>query len=935
MASFQTFLDSFDSESSKKGKQFEYFVKWFLTNDPEWSTIVDKVWLWDDWLENWGRDCGIDLIFKQKITGEIWAVQAKCYDSNYSITKKDVDSFLSESSRPQIDKRLLIATTNIIGANAKKVCNETDKQVVRHLLYDFEESAIEYPKTLPEIVSAKVKELPRPRKYQERAIEDVMNGFSHSDRGQLIMACGTGKTLTTLWIKEALRSNTTLVLMPSLTLLSQTLKEWTANKNTYFNALCVCSDAAIGKREYDAIIGAIEDLSFPSTSDPAEILKFLEYSGDKVIFSTYQSSPVVAEAQSKSSIQFDLVIADEAHRCTGELGKAFTTILDQSKIKAKKRLFTTATPRTYSANLKTMASKRGVEILGMDDEPLFGSVFHTLSFSSAINNKPPLLTDYQVVIMGVDKPMIAKWIKDREFIRTSKGKTTNAKALAAQLGLIKAIKDYDLKRLISFHSRVESAKSFALEIHDAIDAVCDEYKPNGVIWSDFVSGKMPTKNRSLKLKQLKELTSCEFGILSNARCLAEGVDVPSLDGVAFIDPKSSQIDIVQAVGRAIRLNVNKSIGTIILPIFIENDDNEVVAIESSNFRPIWNIINALRAHDSELSFELDQLRTQMGIEGSSKVRKISDKIIFDLPQTVDASFSESLKTIIVERTTIPWNFWFGLLIKYVEINGDALVGKKFIVDDKFNLGSWVVSQRNLKKNNILKKDRIKKLESLSGWSWIPFDDYWNKGFGYLKAYVKKYGHASVERKCIVDDKFNLGSWVFTQRSFKKNNKLTKYRIKKLESLSGWSWAQNSDRRWNKSFEYLKAYVKKNGHARVINRFKTDDGFHLGAWVTSQRKQKSSKADTKLTKYRIKKLESLSGWSWAPLDDDWNEGFEYLKAYVKKNGNAKVFSRFKTDDGFTLGIWVGSQRRSKKRNTLTKDHIQKLESLTGWYWEIID
>ena len=305
MSSIQTLINSFDSDNSKRGKQFERFVKWFLVHDPEWLTRVDKVWLWDDWPENWGRDCGIDLIFKEKNTGEIWAVQAKCYDPNYAITKKDIDSFLSESSRPQIDKRLLIATTDIIGPNASKVCNETDKQVVRYLLHNFEESAIEYPKTLSDIASAKVKVLPKPRKYQLKAIEDVMNGFSHSDRGQLIMACGTGKTLTTLWIKEKLKSKTTLVLLPSLNLVSQTLKEWTAKKNTDFSVLCVCSDTNIGNIQYDEIIGKIEDLSFPSSSDSNEILKFLDYSGDKVIFSTYQSSPLVAEAQ--KSLQFSLI----------------------------------------------------------------------------------------------------------------------------------------------------------------------------------------------------------------------------------------------------------------------------------------------------------------------------------------------------------------------------------------------------------------------------------------------------------------------------------------------------------------------------------------------------------------------------------------------------------------------------------------------------
>jgi superfamily II DNA or RNA helicase len=936
MHSFQTLINSFDSDNLKRGKEFERFVKWFLVHDPEWSSRVDKVWLWDDWPENWGRDCGIDLIFKEKITGEIWAVQAKCYDPNYAITKKDVDSFLSESSRPQIDKRLLIATTDIIGPNASKVCNETDKQVVRYLLHNFEESAIDYPKNLLELASSKVADVPKPRKYQEEAIKNVITGFKYSDRGQLIMACGTGKTLTTLWIKEELKSKTTLVLLPSLNLVSQTLKEWTAKKNTYFSVLCVCSDTNIGNIQYDEIIGKVEDLSFPSTSDSNEILKFLEYSGDKVIFSTYQSSPLIAEAQKKSSVQFDLVVADEAHRCTGELNKPFTTVLDQSKIKAHKRLFTTATPRTYSANLKKRAHERGIEVSGMDNESLFGSVFHTLNFASAINNKPQLLTDYQVVIVGVDQPMIAQWIKDREFVRTSKGETTNAKDLAAQLGLIKAIKDYDLNRLISFHSRVKKAGNFSVEIQDAIDIVDHGYRPKGQVWSDFVSGEMTTRSRNTKLKQLKELSNSQIGILSNARCLSEGVDVPSLDGVAFIDPKRSQVDIIQAVGRAIRLSDHKTIGTIVLPVFIEQDDDEIESIQSSNFKPIWDVINALRSHDEELSLELDQLRTQMGSEATSEVRNISDKIIFDIPETVDSSFSQSLMTKIVEQITSSWNFSFGSLLKYYEVHGHLNIPRDFKTNDGNLLSKWVRRQRAFKNKGSLSKDRIQKLESVPEWSWNPIQENWNKMFDYLNEYVSVHGDARVNARYKTSDGSRLGGWVGHQRKSMSNGSLSKDQIKQLESLPGWSWDINDDD-WNKGFDHLNDYVALHGDALVPNNFETSDGYPLGKWVQSQRyKMRKIKSGKEfrgvLGKNRIKQLESLPGWSWDIVEDLWNQGFDYLKNYIEVHGDSRVSSRFITSDGYPLGSWVSHQRITKISAVITEEHIQKLESLPYWSWD---
>jgi len=221
MATFEMLLSSFDPDT--KGQQFEHFVKWFLINDPEWSTQVDQIWLWDEYPDRWGRDCGIDLVFKHK-NGEIWAVQAKCYASEYSITKADVDTFLSESNRQGIDKRLLIATTDRIGPNAKQVCKAQEKSVTLFLYSGFEQAAIEYPDHISDIHSVHRKPRPTPRPHQLKAIDAVETAFQDADRGQLIMACGTGKTYTTFWIKERLSSQTTLVLLPSLSLLSQTLK---------------------------------------------------------------------------------------------------------------------------------------------------------------------------------------------------------------------------------------------------------------------------------------------------------------------------------------------------------------------------------------------------------------------------------------------------------------------------------------------------------------------------------------------------------------------------------------------------------------------------------------------------------------------------------------------------------------------------------------
>ncbi|HIA47102.1 MAG TPA: hypothetical protein EYN96_03825 [Candidatus Hydrogenedentes bacterium] len=292
MATFSKFLSSFDpDDNNKKGNDFERFVKWFLKHDPEWSKQVDKVWHLNDYPDRWGSDLGVDLVFRHR-NGDIWAVQAKCYLPENYIKKSDLDSFLSESNRPQIDKRLLMASTDLIGANAKKVCAAQEKDVIFYLYSDFDAAKVPYPKSISELNKVKRLAPPEPREHQLEAIDAVKKGFKKNDRGQLIMACGTGKTYTTLWIKEKLRANTTLVLVPSLNLLSQTFREWTFAEKGNSKVLCVCSEETVGKKSgEDEIVQSVHDLSFGVTSDTKKIADFLKEDGKKIIFSTYQSSP--------------------------------------------------------------------------------------------------------------------------------------------------------------------------------------------------------------------------------------------------------------------------------------------------------------------------------------------------------------------------------------------------------------------------------------------------------------------------------------------------------------------------------------------------------------------------------------------------------------------------------------------------------------------
>ena len=342
------------------------------------------------------------------------------------------------------------------------------------------------------------------------------------------------KTLTGLWIAERLRRNHVSSFSFAAASI-QTLADWQRHSSGPFLYLPVCSDDSVAKPSDDAINFSSSDLSFPATTDADEIAAFITRSGRKVIFSTYQSSLQIAEAYRKADLKpLDLVIADEAHRCAGKAGADYTTVLDNEKIPAIKRLFMTATPKVFKSFVKKRSEESGVEVNSMDDERLFGPELHKLSFGEAIEKE--LLSDYQVAIVGVDDSLCAEMISEREFVRTDNEIETDAQSLASHIGLAKAIKEYDLRRVISFHSRVKAANEFQRDFAGVLEWMPEASRPDGEFVTNYVSGDMSTGQRNQNLRRLGELKEGERSILANARCLSEGVDVPALDGVAFIDP---------------------------------------------------------------------------------------------------------------------------------------------------------------------------------------------------------------------------------------------------------------------------------------------------------------------------------------------------------------------------------------------------------------
>jgi superfamily II DNA or RNA helicase len=922
MATFDEFIGSLSPESHERGKQFEVFVKWFLKHDPEWSAIVENIWLWEEWPLRWGPDCGIDLII-QHTNGDHWAVQAKCYDSKYSVTKRDIDTFLSESNRKEITHRLLLTSTDIISSNAHRTASTQEKPVTFFKLADFKNSPIEYPNGMENLHKAKRKPKPLPFPHQDIAIKDSFEGFSSHDRGQLIMACGTGKTFTTLWIKEKLRSKLTLVLVPSLSLLSQTMREWTWGSSNKISVLNVCSDNSIGRDSDDINIA---DAPYPVTSNIEDIRSFINRQDDRVIFCTYHSSHLIAEAQSTlDAPAFDLTVCDEAHRCAGRANSMFTLILDSHAIRSNKRLFTTATPRIYSD--QSRLSSEDVQFHGMDDERIFGPVFHRLSFGQAINSD--LLTDYRVVVVGISDSIIRDWIDNRRLVQLDNNEVIDAASLAAEIGVLKAIEDFNLEKVITFHSRVSSAKRFASLLNGTRPESKTSLSPQRNVWADYVSGAMSSGERKIKLDNLRSKENGDVGILSNSRCLSEGIDVPALDAIAFIDPRQSQVDIIQAIGRAIRKSVNKSIGTIIIPIFVD-ERLKTEDFESGKFSAVWQVVNALKAHDDSLAEILNEGRRALGAFGVSSAFDVGSKIFFDIPNSLPEQFKNSLKTVVLEHTTSRWEFSYGILQAYFAKEGHTDVPTNYETEG-VKLGFFCSNQRQFYKKGLLSRFRIELLEKLN-FRWDQKEETWDDLYSSLTFFLRENDLQWPTQDFVTEDGLSLGAWLSWQKHSYKNNSLSEDRVSKLEKL-GIDWNIN-DSAWDKNFNELCEYKKLHGHLFVTTNDCNSEGQSLYNWAKKQRERYNS---GKLETERIDLLNSI-GFPWKLLsahERKWEEAYFCFKDYVDAYRTTIIVQKYKAPNGFALGKWVGRQRKLYEDGKLNKHQVEKLSALGFEFEKVIN
>ena len=694
-----------------KGTSFERLMKSYLELDPIYQDRFKKVYLWGDWPHRaTGRDYGIDLV-AEGFDGEYTAIQCKFFSPTYQIQKKDIDSFFTESGKTFVvngkkvsfSQRIIISTSDNWSEPAEKSMHGQTIPVIRIHIRDLEQSPIDWSKfslDKPEELSLKEKKKLRP--HQEEAIQNVVSGFKQHERGKLIMACGTGKTFTALKLAEKITKKDGLVLflVPSISLLSQTLREWTAEAIEPFHAFAVCSDSKVGKHSEDI---SKHDLSIPASTDTTCLLKGLErLKSDKkmtVIFSTYQSIDVVSRAQKKGLSEFDLIVCDEAHRTTGvtladKEESHFVRVHDQKFLKGKKRIYMTATPRIFGNAVKSKAQQAGAELFSMDDETKFGPEFHRLGFGKAVSDQ--LLTDYKVLVLAVDESIIGGKFQKQFANEDGELELEDiARIIGCWNGLSKKFvgeeaeveDDLPMRRAVAFASTIPYSKTIA----NTFQSVVDEYKKKnntkGALHCELqhVDGTFNVLLRNQKLDWLKEEApdnTCR--ILTNARCLSEGVDVPALDAVLFLNPRKSIVDVVQSVGRIMRRAEGKKYGYVILPIGIPAGVPPEEALkDNKKYEVVWQVLQALRAHDDRFDAEINKMELTKKKGGKVRVIGVGGGNGEDTPgkdAPVQLSFSdiEDWKDAIYAKIVLKcgsrpyWENWAADVAKIAEKHTDHI-----------------------------------------------------------------------------------------------------------------------------------------------------------------------------------------------------------------------------------------------------------------------
>jgi superfamily II DNA or RNA helicase len=901
-------------EEKMRGDAFEVFAEAYLATQRKHD--ADIVWPLPttpaDILREVNlsaQDYGVDGIIKSKI-GKTSVFQVKFRTGRPSLTWRELSTFIGLSDSQNIHSRILITNCDdlpsvlnerqgffcIRGSDLDRL-NPEDFRVIEAWL---DGSAYQTPKKAP---------LP----HQAEALEAVAKGFEGHSRVSAIMACGTGKTLVALWAVERIHATLVLVLVPSLALLRQTLHEWLRESSLSSLAyLCVCSDASV-KDGVDTISTQQSDLDFEVSTDVPTVRGFLDtpFDGVKIVFSTYQSARIVGAAMTPEEF-FDFAVFDEAHKTAGREGRNFVFALEDSNISIRRRLFLTATPRHYNPHQRDDSGDAQL-VFSMDRPEVYGPQVFRLTFAEAARRG--IICSYRIVISIITSEMVTNELLSRGEVIVEDN-PVRARQVANQIALCDVIGRYGVNKVFTFHKTVESAASFVSAGSEGIRTHLPEFS------ALHVNGSMPTAERELAMRSFR---SAQQAIMSNARCLTEGVDVPAVDMVAFLSPRRSRVDIVQATGRAMRLAPGKTTGYVLVPLYVELAADESVedAVNRAEFDEVWDVLHSLQEQDEVLAELIREVGEAKGRRVGHDDSRLSDVIDFGGPRLQLEMLRATVTTRCLDNLCSSWDAWYGKLKAFKERVGHCNVETES--EEQSDLRSWVSAQRTRRKKGTLGGRRIQLLDEI-GFTWdfrsLKNDETWMKWYSQVEAYAKEHGHPNVPNEFSP----SLAQWVYMQRVRRVKQvgvrpMLTRQQIELLDKL-GFAWDAH-DAKWVVFFEQFKEFKKQHGHGEPGMIEGSDE---LKKWIS---KQRQLNARQELNGNRKAVLDSV-GFSWVAEEEDLHrsEMLERLRAYHSAHGHADVPDRWSEDP--QLANWVRVQRKYREQGRLTDEKVRQLDGL-GFTW----
>jgi superfamily II DNA or RNA helicase len=759
--------------------------------------------------------------------------------------------------------------------------------------------------------------------HQRNALKDLEAELSSAGRVTNVMACGTGKTRVGAEVAQLVSpSEPVLIVVPTLDLIAQTLAAWleALGREALGHVIAVCGDSEVTDRD---TADDLTSLQIEVTSDPGRLAELLRTRrGRSTVAITYHSLPKLVEAHRYPGVQpWKLIVVDEAHRSAGLKDRQWSAMHDDELVPASKRLYMTATPR-----LVTVRDGDLSEVVSMDDERVFGRVGHRLTFAEARERK--LLADYRFIVAVVTDEEIHRLATERDdstFLQLGRS-AMSATMLARQVAVLRAAREFKVQRMLTYHRLVADARWFAQTL-PAADALLE---PADTLTTGFVRA---SQNRAQRRAELGKLAneSLDRVVISNARVLSEGYDAPAVDGVAFIDPRKSTIDTVQAIGRALRLGgKTDKTAYIFVPVLMEPGQDPVSALQGSAYAPVWQVVSALAAHDEALGAELEARRYDLGRDDRPR------DALMELPEwlqfhgiPVPHRFAQAITVKAIRSTTPSWEEHVGAAAAYAEQHGNLLVRTDFVTESGLALGQWVCWVRTLNVTGSLSPARRAQLDEI-GMIWHAPSELWKRKLEAAAKYRAEHGDLLVPKSYVTPgpDPIRLGFWINSLRTRQRQEEMSTQQREALDEL-GMVWSLSTVAEdWKRGMQAARAYHERHGHLQaprdhVEATQDNPEGFPLGMWLVNGREKRKQMSPEKRAE-----LDSL-GMTWSLRVDSWSRHFEAAQAYHGRHGNldmpAKHIEHLPTGD-VRLGAWLCRQRREMEAGKLNAERTAALEGL---------